>query len=180
MGEIQSLTSGQIIQNDPQYSQNIVRNAQYTQNIQSTDLTLQSRDPMMYSFGAKSSSIEGQNIAASDNKNNYNLNNNDLLSSSITNQINKNFDSQQKEIVFETKKFKTSMNSISSELGNYLINDQMQMIGNQISISSPEQIYSAKREPVDGDSKKKQTEENKNKEEVSDFPLEPRDSKRKN
>ena len=180
MGEVQSLTSGQIIQNDPQYTQNIVRNAQYTQNIQSGDLNLQSRDPMMYSFGAKSSSIEGQNIAASDNKNNYILNNNDFVSSSITNQNNKNLDGQQKEIVFEAKTVQTSMNPISSEIGNYLLYNKMQMTGNQIGVYSPEQIYSAKREPVDGDSKKKQTEENVNKEEVSDFPLEPRDSRRKN
>ena len=180
MGEVQSLISGQIIQNDPQYTKNIVKNAQYTQNIQSNDLSLQSRDPMMYSFGAKSSSIEGPNIAANDNKNNYNLNNNDFISSSITNHNNINLDDQHEKIVFETNTVKATMNAISSDQGNNLLYGQMQMVGNQIGVSSPEQIYSAKREPVDGDSKKKQAQEISNKEEVSDFPLEPRDSRRKN
>ncbi len=188
IGFEQVITSSEVLSQEPQYGQNVVKNEQFSQNIQTSgsikyDQNAQNRDPMMYSFGAKSVTTEGQNISGSGIKNTINLDNNDFLVSSITRQNNNiNVSKQQGGVVIEKKIIQTTIKEVKNGSPN-LENKQygqMQIIGNQIGINTPTQISGSKREPVDGDSKKKQGEEGVNKEEISSFPLEPRDSRRKN
>ena len=188
IGFEQVITSSEALSQEPQYGQNVVKNEQFSQNIQTSgsikyDQNAQNRDPMMYSFGEKSVTTEGQNISGSGIKNTINLDNNDFLVSSITRQNNNiNVSKQQGGVVIEKKIIQTTIKEVKNGSPN-LENKQygqMQIIGNQIGINTPTQISGSKREPVDGDSKKKQGEEGVNKEEISSFPLEPRDSRRKN
>ena len=178
ISQAQYISSAQAITQEPQYH-NIVRNAQYTQNIQTSGSIKyednQARDPMMYSFGANSS------VTASGNKSIINLDNNDFLISSLTNQNNLNLGSQQGGVYVE-KAVKTTVREVTDD--NYdaqrvLQLGQAQLTGNQKVASSPEQFSSSKKEPVDRQSKKKQIEEDAKKENINDFHLEPRDSRRK-
>ena len=182
-------------------NQNIVRNAQITQNIQTSgsikyeQQNSQSRDPMMYSFGAKSaSSVSAQKLAGSGNKNAVNLENNDFLLSSLTNQNNNLGNIQQlSQSNVGITATQTSVKMISSS--NMVVSSGRAASDFRGGIIRSEAEYgqvkteenlagklspSSRREPTDGDSKKKQTEEEPKKEDVSDFPVEPRDSRRKN
>jgi len=167
-------------------NQNIVRNAQMTQNIQASgsikyeQQNSQSRDPMMYSFGAKSaSSVSAQKLAGSGNKNAVNLDNNDFLLSSLTNQNNNlgNIQLSQSGVGVSTTQTNVKMVSSNIVVSTGRVTGDF---GGEINRSEAEKLSpSSRKEPTDGDSKKKQGEEEPKKEDVSDFPIEPRDSKRK-
>ena len=175
-------------------NQNIVRNAQMTQNVQTSgsikyeQQNSQSRDPMMYSFGAKSaSSVSAQKLAGSGNKNAVNLDNNDFLLSSLTNQNNNlgNVQLSQSGVGVSTTQTNVKMASsnivvssgrVTGDFGGEIIRSEAEYGQVNAGKLSP----SSRREPTDGDSKKKQGEEEPKKEDVSDFPIEPRDSRRKN
>ena len=175
-------------------NQNIVRNAQMTQNVQTSgsikyeQQNSQSRDPMMYSFGAKSaSSVSAQKLAGSGNKNAVNLDNNDFLLSSLTNQNNNlgNVQLSQSGVGVSTTQTNVKMASsnivvssgrVTGDFGGAIIRSEAEYGQVNAGKLSP----SSRREPTDGDSKKKQGEEEPKKEDVSDFPIEPRDSRRKN
>ena len=174
-------------------NQNIVRNAQMAQNIQTSgsikyeQQNSQSRDPMMYSFGAKSaSSVSAQKLAGSGNKNAVNLENNDFLLSSLTNQNNNlgNIQLSQSGVGVSTTQTNVKMGSsnivvstgrVTGDFGGEIIRSEAEYGQVKTEKLSP----SSRKGPTDGDSKKKQGEEEPKKEDVSDFPIEPRDSKRK-
>ena len=180
-------------------NQNMVRNAQVTQNIQTSgsikyeQQNSQGRDPMMYSFGAKSaSSVSAQKLAGSGNKNAVNLENNDFLLSSLTNQNNNLGNIQQ--LSQSGVGISTTQTNVKMVTSNTVVNSGRATadFGGEIIRSEAEygQVKaeenltgklsaSSRREPTDGDSKKKQGEEEPKKEDVSDFPVEPRDSRRK-
>ena len=175
-------------------NQNIVRNAQMTQNVQTSgsikyeQQNSQSRDPMMYSFGAKSaSSVSAQKLAGSGNKNAVNLDNNDFLLSSLTNQNNNlgniqlsqsgvGVSSTQTNVKMVSSNIVVSSGKVTDNFGGEIIRSEAEYGQVNAGKLSP----SSRREPTDGDSKKKQGEEEPKKEDVSDFPIEPRDSRRKN
>ena len=175
-------------------NQNIVRNAQMAQNIQTSgsikyeQQNSQSRDPMMYSFGAKSaSSVSAQKLAGSGNKNAVNLENNDFLLSSLTNQNNNlgNIQLSQSGVGVSTTQTNVKMGSsnivvstgrVTGDFGGEIIRSEAEYGQVKTEKLSP----SSRKGPTDGDSKKKQNEEEPKKEDVSDFPIEPRDSRRKN
>ena len=175
-------------------NQNIVRNAQMTQNVQTSgsikyeQQNSQSRDPMMYSFGAKSaSSVSAQKLAGSGNKNAVNLDNNDFLLSSLTNQNNNlgniqlsqsgvGVSSTQTNVKMVSSNIVVSSGKVTGNFGGEIIRSEAEYGQVNAGKLSP----SSRREPTDGDSKKKQGEEEPKKEDVSDFPIEPRDSRRKN
>ena len=154
----------------------------------------QSRDPMMYSFGGKSSSAT-QNLGNSEIKNIDNVNNSDFLISSIK---NNNLGTQEGGAALGQN------SKLINQSGGYIMSNIVRVVsssnreisegervtanfGGEINrnssqsnqVRSSNKFSSSKREPVDGDSKKKQAEINIKQAEVSEFPLEPRDSKRK-
>ena len=175
-------------------NQNIVRNAQMTQNVQTSgsikyeQQNSQSRDPMMYSFGAKSaSSVSAQKLAGSGNKNAVNLDNNDFLLSSLTNQNNNLGNIQLSQSGVGVSTTQTNVKMVSSNIvvssGKVTGNFGGEIIRSEAEygqVNAGKLSPSSRREPTDGDSKKKQGEEEPKKEDVSDFPIEPRDSRRKN
>ena len=59
--------------------------------------------------------------------------------------------------------------------------EQIQMSGSQKGMSSPGQVIRGKKEPVDTDSRKKKIEVKEEivRKEINEFPIEPRDSKKK-
>jgi hypothetical protein len=187
-------------------NQNIVRNAQqFDQNLQTGssinyEQNAKNIDPMMYSFGGKSAA-SAQYLASSGNKNlmginqRENIDNSDFLVSSLTNQNTSDMGLKQSQFTFGQNSYITTDNGINIVFNN---NDRVagnnggqinqneiqytkvQTIGKQKGKLGPSQIVRMKREPRDGESKKRQKEEEANKEEVNDFPLEPRDSRKIN
>ena len=177
----QTFPDSDVIYPDPQYNANIVRNAQISQNITGSiknEQNAQNIDPMMYSFGAKSSASPRTNLANSGNKN-IAGSENDLFQSSLTNQ-NNIIRSQQSGM--EKTKIISGSNIITSSriTADFGGQSQVQASGNRV-FYSPSQITGSQieqREP--GDSKKKPEEEDKKEEINDDIPLEPRDSRKKN
>ena len=151
----------------------------------------QSRDPMMYSFGGKSSSAT-QNLGNSEIKN---IDNSDFLVSSIKNnnlatqeggaalaQNSKIINQSGGYIMSKNVRVVSSSNAVISEGERVTANFGGEINRNTSQsnqVRSSNKFSSSKREPVDGDSKKKQAEEDAKQGEVSEFPLEPRDSRRK-
>ena len=186
--------------------QNLVRNAQqFPQNIQTDssinyEQNVQNVDPMMYSFGGKSATSAGKYLASSGNKNfismnQREINNSDFLVSSLTNQNTENIGIKQSQFTFgqhsnirsisSSNNTLNNMGGISGNFGGEMKKSEIQysemgIIGNQGVELNSNQGSGLKREPVDRDSKKKQNEEETNKIEANDYPLEPRDSKRNN
>ena len=165
---------------DPQYNSNIVRNAQLGQNMQMTSSIKndqnQNRDPMMYSFGAKSAESLRSNIANSGNKNMAGSEN-DFLQSSLTNQNNMN-GAQQGGMAMGmgNSGIITGSNIVTSSRITADFGGQ-----SQEKISSPRQMEGSQRELREpGDSKKKSEEEDEKEEDINDIAFGPRDSRKKN
>ena len=176
--------SSDVVYPDPQYNANIVRNAQISQNISSSiknEKDAQNRDPMMYSFGAKSAASPGPNLANSANKN-VAGSENEFLQSSLTNQNNM-IANQQSGLGMGNSRIITGSNIVTSSriTAEFAEQSQVQTSGNRV-FSSPNQMAGSQREVKEpGDSKKKPVEEEEDKkEDIDDIPLEPRDSRRKN
>ena len=141
------------------------------------DKNTQNKDPMMYSFGQKSPSSSGQNL--------MNAENSDFLVSSLRNQNNQNV-VESKMVVSSSQvsngqvvnSSKVVIRSSSSNSGAQM--GQISLSGSKKGLSSPGQEVRTKKEPLDTDSRKKKLEENEDiKKEINEFPIEPRDSKKK-
>ena len=169
----------------------------------------QNVDPMMYSFGGKSASNETQKPAApvgiehADNV----VSNSDFIISSMNNNDNINMGALQQSgyTLFQNNNLgiNNNIDNIMNQNGGFYMNNNYQMMSrtNQninesgrfganvqseinkkvqyIQVTSSNQASGSIKEPLDGSSKKKKKEEEMKHAEISDFPLEPRDSRRK-
>ena len=190
----------QIISSDKQTNKNEVKSNISNRHNQAVGPIKyeQSRDPMMYSFGAISASSAGQNLGNSVNKNEIDIiNNSDFLVSSIKNN-NIKLGLQKGGIAFTQNSLGLNNNLLLSHSGGNILRNNLRIISGSNSMSnvtnrdsnrniiplirnsSSNRFSSSKKEPADSDSKKKPGEEEVKISEISEFPLEPRDSRRKN
>ena len=169
----------------------------------------QNVDPMMYSFGGKSASNETQKPAApvrTEHTDNV-VSNSDFIISSMNNNDNMNMGALQQSgyTLFQNNNLgiNNNIDNIMNQNGGIYMNNNYQMMSrtNQninesgrfganvqseinkkvqyIQVTSSNQASGSIKEPLDGSSKKKKKEEEMKHAEISDFPLEPRDSRRK-
>ena len=111
------------------------------------------------------------------------LQNNDLgLNNNIDNIMNQNGEYYMSS-VSNNVRVVSGPTQMVNDMGRITTTNYQSEINNNlpyIQATSPSQESGSRREPTDGDSKKKKNEEDMKHEEISDFPLEPRDSRRKN
>ena len=111
------------------------------------------------------------------------LQNNDLgLNNNIDNIMNQN-GGYYMSSVSNNVRVVSGPTQMVNDMGRITTTNYQSEINNNlpyIQATSPSQESGSRREPTDGDSKKKKNEEDMKHEEISDFPLEPRDSRRKN
>ena len=173
--------NGQIL--SQQHYSNEVRNAlisDNSRNLQNAQITgsikyeknSQNKDTIIYSFGQKASTNTGQKL--------MNAENSDFLVSSLRNQNNQNI-MESKMVINSSQVSNGKIINNSNVVNSGGKVEQIQMSGNQKGMSSPGQDSRRKKEPIDTDSRKKKIEENEENvnKEINEFPLEPRDSKKK-
>ena len=206
--EIDNFVNNQlnIMSNAVNQNQNDLRTNIGNRHIQSYGIQFeQNIDPMMYSFGPNSRASGGQNAAASSGNENV-ANSSDILMSSLKNNgnmnmnidlgLNNNIDNTMNKnggyymsSVSKNVRVVSGPTQMVNDIGGITTTNYQSEINNNmpfIKAASPSQESGSKREPVDGDSKKKKNEEDMKHEEdvkheeISDFPLGPRDSRRKN
>ena len=194
------------ITSNEQHNQNDLRANIGNRHIQSYAIRYeQNVDPMMYSFGGNSASSTTQNPAAP--VGNEHVNNSDFAISSMNNNDNMNTGAFQQSgyTLFQNNNLgiNNNIDNIMNQNEGFYMNNNYQMMSgtNQninnsgrfganvqseinknvqyIQVTSSNQASGLRKEPLDGGSKKKKKEEETKHAEISDFPLEPRDSRRK-